>query len=304
MRFPSWSELRASYRTMMERRADLIGINRRNVTLVYRHNPRKDYPEADDKLLCKELMEKQGVPLARTLAICEGLFQIPTTLEALRGQEQFVVKPANSSGGEGILVVGERLRDGVWRRAGGAELTLAEIRYRLAEIVFGAFSGDLEDKAFVEERIYPHPVFRGFWGDGLCDIRIITLKHEPIFCMVRVPTRESGGRANLHQGGIGLAIDLRSGRTVRAYYRGQSIVKHPEGGAPLVDIQLPQWGAVLDTARRAASSVRLGYLGVDVVVDAQRGPMVLEVNARPGLEIQNVHGKGMGEALRAVGGAA
>lgn len=298
MKLPSLSELRASYRTMMERRADLIGINRRNVTLVYQHNPRKDYPEADDKLLCKELMARQGVPLARTLAVCEGLFQIPATLEVLRGLEQFVVKPANSSGGDGILVVGDRLRDGVWRRAGGAELTMAEIRYRLAEIVFGAFSGDLDDKAFVEERIHPHPVFQGFWGDGLCDVRIITLEHEPIFCMVRVPTHESGGRANLHQGGIGLAIDLQSGKTVRAYYRGQSIENHPEGGAALVGVQLPRWAEVLETARRAARSVTLGYLGVDVVVDAERGPMVLEVNARPGLEIQNVHGRGMGEALR------
>lgn len=304
MTLPTLNELRASWRTMVERRRDLIGINRRNVTLVYQHNPRKHYPEADDKLLCKELMQREGVPLARTLAVCDGLFQIPETLETLAGLEQFVVKPANAGGGEGILVVGERLREGVWRRAGGDELTLAEIRYRLAEIVFGAFSGDLEDRAFIEERVWPHPVFQGFWGDGLCDIRVITLHHQPIFCMVRVPTRESGGRANLHQGGIGLAIDLESGKTNRAYYRGESITTHPESGAPLVDVQLPSWHQVLETARRAARSVKLGYLGVDVVVDAVRGCMVLEVNARPGLEIQNVHGKGLGEALRQCGGLA
>lgn len=304
MMLPSWSEVRERWRTMVERRRDLVGINRRNVTLVYRHNPRKLYPEADDKLLCKQLMEREGVPLARTLAICEGLSQIPDTLESLRELEQFVVKPANASGGEGILVVGERVRDGVWRRAGGEELTLAEMRYRLAEIVFGAYSGDLEDRAFVEERIRPHPVFQAFWGDGLCDIRVITLEHRPVLCMVRVPTRESGGRANLHQGGIGLAVDLESGKTVRAYYRGSAIVTHPESGAPLVDIQLPRWPEVLETAERAARSVRLGYLGVDVVVDAERGCMVLEVNARPGLEIQNVHGHGLGEALRRYGGIA
>ena len=284
---------------MLVRRDDLVGINRRNVTLVYAHNPRAAYPEADDKLLCKDLMAKQGVGLAKTLAVCDGLFAIPRTLQTLSTLEHFVVKPANSSGGAGILVVGERKGDGVWSKAGGkGEVTLDEIRYRLGEIVFGAFSGDLDDTAFVEERIFPHPVFHGLWSGGLCDVRVITLDAEPVFSMVRVPTWESDGRANLHQGGIGLALDIDTGVTVRAYYRGGPITHHPEGGAPLVGVQLPDWPGILDTARRAARSVRLGYLGVDVVVDKDRGPMVLEVNARPGLEIQNVHARGLGEALR------
>lgn len=287
------------WREMIARRDDLVGINRRNVTLVYAHNPRTAYPEADDKLLCKELMARQGVGLAKTLAVCEGLFAIPRTLETIEALEHFVVKPANSSGGAGILVVGEKKSAGVWAKAGGkGTVTLDEIRYRLGEIVFGAFSGDLDDSAFIEERIFPHPVFHGLWSGGLCDVRVITLEAEPVFSMVRVPTWESDGRANLHQGGIGLALDIDTGRTVRAYYRGGPITHHPEGGAPLVGVELPDWAGILETAQRAARAVRLGYLGVDVVVDRDRGPMVLEVNARPGLEIQNVHARGLGDALR------
>ncbi|MRR31196.1 alpha-L-glutamate ligase-like protein, partial [bacterium] len=36
----------------------------------------------------------------------------------------------------------------------------------------------------------------------------------------------------------------------------------------------------------------LGYLGVDLVIDRDRGPLLLELNARPGLAIQlaNRHG--------------
>jgi alpha-L-glutamate ligase-like protein len=147
--------------------------------------------------------------------------------------------------------------------------------------------------------VRPHEVFERLWSDGLCDIRVIVLEGTPVFAMVRVPTHESGGRANLHQGGIGLALDLKTGKTVRAYYRGRSIETHPEGGAPLVGVQMPAWDVVLDTAQRAARSVTLGYLGVDIVVDRERGPAVLEVNARPGLEIQNVHGHGMGPSLPA-----
>jgi alpha-L-glutamate ligase-like protein len=243
-------------------------------------------------------MARHGVGLAKTLVVCDGLYAIPQTLATLRTLEHFVVKPANASGGAGIIVVGERASDGVWKKAGGTgQVTIDEIRYRLGEIVFGAFSGDLDDRAFVEERIFPHQVFQDFWGGGLCDVRVITLDALPFLAMVRVPTFESDGRANLHQGGIGLAVDIDTGLTTRAYYRGRAITHHPEGGGLLLGVQLPDWQGILDTARRAARSVRLGYLGVDVVVDQVRGPMVLEVNARPGLEIQNVHARGLAEAL-------
>lgn len=294
----SFRHWKARINDMMERRDALVGINRRNVNFVYAHNPRSAYPEADDKLLCKELMAKQGVGLAKTLVVCDGLYAIPQTLEILRTLEHFVVKPANASGGAGIIVVGERCGDGVWKKAGGkGTVGIDEIRYRLGEIVFGAFSGDLDDRAFVEERIFPHQVFQDFWSGGLCDVRVITLDAMPFFAMVRVPTFESDGRANLHQGGIGLALDIETGLTTRAYYRGRSITHHPEGGGLLIGVQLPQWSGILETATLAARSVRLGYLGVDVVVDEKRGPMVLEVNARPGLEIQNVHARGLAEAL-------
>jgi alpha-L-glutamate ligase-like protein len=296
-----WKAWRARLRDMLVRRDALVGINRRNVSFVYANNPRSAYPEADDKLLCKELMAAHHVGLARTLVVCDGLYAIPQTLDVLRTLEHFVLKPANSSGGAGIIVVGERCGDGVWKKASGnGQVTIDELRYRLGEIVFGAFSGDLDDRAFVEERIFPHRVFQDFWSGGLCDVRVITLDALPFFAMVRVPTFESDGRANLHQGGIGLALDINTGMTTRAYYRGRSITHHPEGGALLIGVQLPDWQGILETARRAARSVRLGYLGVDVVVDEVRGPMVLEVNARPGLEIQNVHARGLAEALELV----
>lgn len=286
-------------RDLLSRREALYGINRRNVELVYAHNRRGDYPIADDKLLCKERMVEAGVPVAETLVVCDGLFAIARTLEALADADQFVVKPANGSGGDGIVVVGERLGPGRWRRAGGAELTARALHRHLAAVVLGAFSGELEDRVFVERRVVPHDLYRDLWADGLCDLRIITLHGTPFIAMVRVPTAQSGGKANLHQGGLGLAIDLATGTTVRAVHRGRSVTHHPESGGPLVGLVLPAWEATLDVARRAAAAVPLGYLGVDVVVDRERGPLLLEINARPGLEIQNVCGYGLGAALAA-----
>lgn len=288
----------ARLRGVLERRALVFGINRRNLTLVYPNNERRHYPYADDKLLAKDVFRERGVPVPETLAVCEGLFAVPGVVEALRGRSRFVVKPANGSGGEGILVVGEwdPARE-VWRKAGGEEIGPRRLARHLADVVFGVHSNQLEDRAFVEVRVEPHPLFAGLWSDGLCDVRVIVLRGRPIMSMIRVPTRESGGRANLHQGGLGIAVDLATGRTFRAVHRGRTVERHPETGAPLLGLEVPGWPSVLDAARRAALSVPLGYVGVDVVVDRERGPLVLEINARPGLEIQNVNGRGLGPAL-------
>lgn len=294
----SWlTGLRATLRLVLERRADLYGMNRRNIELVYRRNRRRDYPLADDKLLAKEHLLAAGVPVPETLATCDGLFAIPPLLERLAGQSHFVVKPATGSGGDGILVVGERVDGRGWRRAGGELVTVADLHRHLANIVYGAYSGEMEDRAFVEKRIVPHPVYTALWADGLCDVRVITVDGTPTVAMVRVPTEMSGGRANLHQGGIGLAVDLDTGVTVRAVHRRHPVDRHPESDAPLLGIQLPAWPRLLEVARHTAASVPLGYLGVDLVVDADLGPLVLEINARPGLEIQNVHNHGLGELL-------
>lgn len=296
------SAARRRIAALLERRALVYGINRRNLTLVYPHNPRRDYPYADDKLLAKGVFQAKGVPVPETLATCDGLFAVPGVVEALRGRSRFVVKPANGSGGGGILVVGEwDAEREAWLKAGGATLTPVQLARHLADVVFGVHSNQLEDRAFVEARVEPHPLFAALWADGLCDVRIILLRGRPVLSMIRVPTLESGGRANLHQGGLGVAVDLDTGRTFRALHRGAAIERHPESGAPLLDLAVPAWPEVLDAARRAALAVPLGYLGVDVVVDAERGPLVLEINARPGLEIQNVNGCALGEALSRAG---
>lgn len=285
-------------RALLARRAEVYGINRRNLSLVYPNNARRHYPLADDKLLAKERFAAAGVPVPETLAVCEGLFAVPGVVEALRGRSRFVVKPASGSGGGGILVVGEwDAAEGCWRRAGGERLTPRTLGRHLADVVFGVHSNQLEDRAFVERRVEPHPFFAALWGDGLCDVRVITLRGAPVMSMIRVPTAESGGRANLHQGGLGIAVDLATGHTFRALHRGRSVARHPESGAPLLGLLVPAWAEVLEVSRRAARSVPLGYLGVDVVLDREAGPLVLEINARPGLEIQNVTGQGLGPAL-------
>lgn len=287
--------------SMLARRPTLFGVNRRNVELVYRHNPRSNYLYADDKVLAKAQLSAAGVPVPETLAVADGLFALPGVMRLLAEAEHFVIKPANGGGGNGIVVVGDRVADGVWQRAGGEQVTADQLHRHLADIVFGAYSrGRLWDCALVEKRIRPHDFFAALWPDGLCDVRVITLKAEPTMAMVRVPTQRSAGKANLHQGGLGLAVELGSGRVVRAFHGGRAIRVHPDSGDRLIELTVPLWTDLIEAAARAARAVPLGYLGVDLAIDAESGPLVIEINARPGLEIQNVHGLGLGAAIAGV----
>lgn len=278
---------------------ELLGINGRNIRVVYRHNPREHFPLADDKILAKARLGAAGVPVPRTLATASSHRQLSHFLGALRDREDFVIKPANGSAGGGVVVI--VARDGTrWRTAGGRTLDAAALRRHSSDILFGSFTLDVPDTALAEERLVPHPVLAEIFPHGLSDVRVITLLGIVAAAMLRVPTRTSGGRANLHQGAIGVGVDIRHGRTTRALLRGRRIGRHPDSGTPLAGVDVPCWDRVLSVAQRAASAVPLGYLGVDIGLDELRGPVVLEINKRPGLEIQNVNGAGLRPVLERI----
>jgi alpha-L-glutamate ligase-like protein len=115
----------------------------------------------------------------------------------------------------------------------------------------------------------------------------------PVMAMVRLPTLASRGRANLHQGAVAAAIDLAAGRTFGGVWRNRPVDRHPDTGGAIHDIVVPQWPELLESAVRLADGVGLGYLGVDFVLDAATGPVVLEANARPGLAIQTANRRGL-----------
>ncbi|MBI5488173.1 MAG: hypothetical protein HY905_12645 [Deltaproteobacteria bacterium] len=291
------------WRELLRRREALVGINRRNLELVDPHNERRHYPLADDKLLAKNVLAAAGVAVPRTVTVCERVADVPAVLATLGVLDEFVVKPARGSGGDGIVVAVGRASPGVWKLAGGGELAESDLRRHLAEIVFGAYAlwGGLGDRALVEERIEPHEFLHGLWPHGLPDVRVITLGGVPFVAMVRVPTSRSGGRANLHQGGVGVAVDVATGRMTRAVLAGEQVERHPDTGRALTGAAVPCWPQIVGLARRASRAVPLGYLGVDIVLDRTGRALVLELNVRPGLEIQNVHGRGLAEFLAEVG---
>ena len=115
--------------------------------------------------------------------------------------------------------------------------------------------------------------------------------------MVRLPTRVSDGKANLHQGAVGAGIDISSGETLQGVCGNEIVDEHPDTGALVSGLRIPQWDFILQLAAKGLDVTGLGFLGVDIVIDRDRGPLILEMNARPGLNIQIANCSGLSERV-------
>jgi alpha-L-glutamate ligase-like protein len=275
------------------RRKGVLGINRRNADQILPLNPRCLYPRVDDKLLTKRICEARGIPVPATYAAIERHGDIRSFPALTGGRQEFVIKPAAGSEGRGIIVVAAN--DGrMFTTSSGATHTIADLRYHLSTILSGLYSlGGQPDRAIIEQRIVRHPVFENVAVGGTPDIRIILYRAVPVMAMVRLPTRESAGRANLHQGAVAAAVNLATGVTYGGVCRSRTVSVHPDTGASVEGLAVPGWPALLDAAMRLADELGLGYVGIDFVLDARGGPVVLEANARPGLAIQVAHRSGL-----------
>ena len=145
----------------------------------------------------------------------------------------------------------------------------------------------------IEERVNFSTEFEGFTHQGVPDIRVIVYKGYPIMAMARLSTASSSGKANLHQGAVGAGLDIASGHALLAIQNGLPVNRHPDTGRKLSELAIPHWTECLRLAAQCCEVTGLGYLGADIVLDADRGPLILELNARPGLAIQMANGQGL-----------
>ncbi|MDJ0927544.1 MAG: alpha-L-glutamate ligase-like protein [Gammaproteobacteria bacterium] len=278
------------------RELGVLGMNERNANFVQRFNERRLYPLVDDKLQTKRLALAAGIAVPELYGVMETPGDTARLAELVANRDEFVIKPAHGSGGDGIMVVSGQSarRRGQYRLMDGSFISEAGIRYHATNIISGRYSlGGHRDQAMIEYCVQPDPVFAEATYRGVPDIRVLVFRGYPAMAMVRLPTRQSHGKANLHQGAIGAGIDLLSGRTVNGVFQNQPTDEHPDTGAPVVDIQVPHWNMLLELAARCYDLTELGYLGVDLVLDRDHGPLILELNARPGLSIQIANRAGL-----------
>jgi alpha-L-glutamate ligase-like protein len=278
----------------------ILGMNRRNAAYILDHNPRSLFPVVDDKLRMRDLCVRIGVPTPEVYAEISYHSMLRHLGDYLGERDDFVVKPNRGSAGRGVLVLVGR-KGTSYVRHNGEVLRAEQLRQHFSDILSGMYSlGGRPDRAIVQQRVRLHPAFAPIAYKGIPDIRVILYRNQPAMAMLRLPTRASNGRANLHQGGIGVGVDLETGRTNHAVQRNRIVRRHPDTEAPLVGLRVPYWRAVLDMAGQVARAVGLGYIGVDIVVDELHGPMLLEANARPGLAIQIANQRGLVPRLEAI----
>jgi alpha-L-glutamate ligase-like protein len=282
------------------RERGILGMNRRNAECILDRNPARAIAMVDDKLRVHQLCSAVHVATPALYAVFERVADVRGFRERLAQRDDFVIKPVRGSGGRGVLVIVGRDARG-FRRSNGHSISFSEVSDHLTDTLSGMHSlGGRPDAAMVQQRVRLHPAFEPISFRGIPDVRIVLYRGEPAMAMLRLPTRESNGRANLHQGGLGVGINLSTGQTHHAVQGNCRVLRHPDTGEELLGRRLPMWDAMLDMSRRVADAVRLGYLGVDLVLDPNRGPLLLEANARPGLAIQHANGAGLLPRLKAI----
>ncbi len=271
----------------------ILGINQRNAAFIMGNNPQSRFPLVDDKLQTHDLCQAINVPTPRIYKVFTQHGELRQIEHHLKDLHDFVIKPNRGAGGRGISVITGR-DGGSFFLPNGSSIAFEEISRHISDILSGMYSlGGVADRAIVQHRIRLHPAFKAITYKGIPDIRVVLFRHEPAMAMLRLPTSVSRGRANLHQGGLGVGIDLDTGITSHAVLHNRVEEWHPDTGIAVVGLRVPYWSQIVDLSRRVSEAAGLGYIGVDIVVDAEEGPLLLEANARPGLAIQIANARGL-----------
>jgi alpha-L-glutamate ligase-like protein len=304
----------------------ILGINARNLLYIKPSITGKVRRILDNKLLTKKALRTAGIPVPETFAVISSQKQfLEFAWDKLPGS--FALKPNRGLGGKGILVVfakkkekilapriwsrnlgvlrifGKQSAQDAWIKADGKLVTLNSIQNHILNILEGTYSlGNLPDTAFFEERIKILKLFKSYSFQGIPDIRVIVYNSIPVMAQLRVPTKESQGKANLHLGAVGIGIDMASGTTTHAVWHNRPISYIPETKLTTRGIKIPEWSEILELAIRAQRAVGAQFVGADISVDRDRGPMILELNARPGLSIQLANMAPLRERLERVRG--
>lgn len=286
----------------MIRLDDVLGINCRSADYLVL-NKKSARHRADDKLLTKKMLKRAHVAHPLLLGVLKNAADV-RKFDWGKLTGGFAIKPVQGFGGQGIMLIKRSGKEeGTFWTVDGKKVTVEDIKIHTLDIVEGKYShNNLPDKAMIEERIKIHPKFKKMAVGGAPDVRVIVFNMVPVMAMLRLPTEESAGKANLHQGAIGLGIDIATGITTHGVYKNSSIQYFPDTNKKVNGITVPYWNKILLMAVKTQMISKLNYLSVDMLIDEDKGPVVLELNDQPGLSIQLANMAGLRRRLERVVG--
>ncbi len=284
--------------------SSILGLNARAQLYSYIYNTAKGKKNADSKLQTARILKKVGISHPKIYKKFRNAADV-FDFDWKNLPDAFALKPSRGLGGEGIIVIKKKIiskkRGLYWITTQKTRVTIDDLKLHTLDILEGAFSlGNVPDVAFIQEYVGRHKAFRRYAYRGTPDIRIIVFNKVPVMAMLRLPTKESGGRANLFQGAIGVGVDIATGITTKAILHDEQITHKIGTNIKLRGIKIPSWTEILETAVKAQMISGLGYLGVDIVLHPDKGPMILELNAQPGLKIQLANGAGLKKRLERI----
>lgn len=262
----------------------VLGINARNLLYIKPYNSKKAIKFADSKLKTKQFLSAREIPVPKLYAVIKSdveLYKFDfSTLPA-----QCVLKPNLGFGGEGIIPFLSR-KNSMYEKSSGILMSQEELYEHMNDILEGRFSiTGVPDTAFFEQLIVCDDRIAKYSYKGLPDIRIVVHNLIPVMAMLRLPTVESDGKANLHLGAIGVGIDIANGTATHIVKKSEIIHEIPGIGS-IKGFKVPYWNEILLIASKAQLSTNLGYMAVDIAIDKSIGPVLLEINARAGLSVQ------------------
>jgi alpha-L-glutamate ligase-like protein len=285
--------------------SDILGLNRRNQEYVRPYNPPSAKRIADNKILTKRVLRREEIKTPDVYKLIRTKKQLEfMDWDSL--PKSYVIKPNKGTGGNGIVVFyGKKKGEYSWIRPNGKIMTQRDIILHIENILEGRYSmGSKKDIAIIEERIKTDPLLKQYSYKGVPDIRIICFNGIPVMAMTRLPTKRSNGTANLHSGAICTGIDIGTGITTYSMHMDpNSVISDTyeiidktmdlKQNKTLSGIQIPDWDKLLEISLKCQKSTGLGYIGVDIALDKDKGPVIFEVNARPGLGIQVANQAGL-----------
>ncbi|MFA5871643.1 MAG: sugar-transfer associated ATP-grasp domain-containing protein [Parcubacteria group bacterium] len=270
-----------------------LGMNLRNY-LIREYNSFESLDLAKDKSGAKRLFSEHGIITPKTF------FEIKSFSDLSKISlfpDEFVIKPSRGFGGNGIMVLQKNSQG--FLDPSGEVFSENKIRKHIRKILDGEFSGHKEeDVAIVEERIFASPKITFKESAGLPDIRIFCVNYVPVMAMMRHSTKATRGRANLTVGAIGIGIDVETGRVTHLFS------KKEEREFKLSDFDIPEnfrvphWKQLIEASIEASKLSQLSISGVDLIIDRNDRVVLIEINGRPGIEIQNVNKKSLLESMR------